>query len=70
MKPAQHNPPITAATIAAAITGLLAAFTDLTAGQLSAISAALVIVAAIIAQRFTTPYLGPDAGFDGEVPVD
>lgn len=55
MNPAQQNPPVTAATVAAAIVGLLAAFTDLDADQLAAISAALVIVAALVAQRFTTP---------------
>ena len=55
MTPA-NNPPITAATFTAAIVGLLAAFTTLGADQLAAIGAAVGIVAAIAAQRFTTPY--------------
>jgi hypothetical protein len=63
-----NNPPITAATIAATITaaivGLLAAFTTLGADQLAAIgaavSAAVGIIAAIAAQRFTTPYRAGD----------
>ena len=55
MNPA-NNPPITAATITAAIVGLLAAFTTLGADQLAAIGAAVGIIAAIAAQRFTTPY--------------
>lgn len=54
LSPAQ-NPPVTAGAVASAIVGLLAAFTDLTADQLAAVGAALVIVAAVIAQRFTTP---------------
>ena len=55
MTPA-NNPPVTAATVTAAIVGLLAAFTTLGADQLAAIGAAVGIVAAIAAQRFTTPY--------------
>jgi len=51
-----NNPPVTAATVTAAIVGLLAAFTTLGADQLAAIGAAVGIVAAIAAQRFTTPY--------------
>lgn len=51
-----NNPPVTAATFTAAIVGLLAAFTTLGADQLAAIGAAVGIVAAIAAQRFTTPY--------------
>lgn len=54
LSPAQ-NPPVSAAAVASAIVGLLAAFTDLDADQLAAIGAVLVIVAALIAQRFTTP---------------
>ena len=45
MTPA-NNPPVTAATVTDAIVGILAAFTTLGADQL----------AAIAAQRFTTPY--------------
>lgn len=59
MTPAS-NPPVTAATITAAIVGLLAAFTGLQADQLAAIGAAVGIVAAIVAQRFTTPLTAPD----------
>ena len=55
MTPA-NNPPVTAATVTAAIVGLLAAFTTLGADQLAAIGAAVGIVAALLAQRFTTPY--------------
>lgn len=58
MNPAS-NPPVTAATVTAAIVGLLAAFTTLGADQLAAVGAAVGIVAAIAAQRFTTPYRKP-----------
>ena len=54
MNPA-NNPPITAATITAAIVGLLAAFTTLGPEQVAAIGAAVGIIAAVVAQRFTTP---------------
>jgi predicted exporter len=58
MNPA-NNPPITAATITAAVVGLLAAFTTLDTEQVAAIGAAVGIIAAVVAQRFTTPYLAP-----------
>ena len=55
MTPA-NNPPITAATFTAAVVGLLAAFTTLSPDQIAAIGAAVGIIAAVVAQRFTTPY--------------
>lgn len=55
MNPA-NNPPVTAATITAAVVGLLAAFTNLSPDQVAAVGAAVGIIAAIAAQRFTTPY--------------
>jgi len=55
MNPAQNNPPVTAATITAAVVGLLAAFTGLDADQLAAIGGAVGIVSAFVAQRFTRP---------------
>lgn len=55
MNTLQQNPPVTAASVTAAIVGLLAAFTGLNADQLAAIGAAVGIVAAVVAQRFTTP---------------
>lgn len=54
MNPA-NNPPVTAATITAAVVGLLAAFTTLSPDQVAAVGAAVGILAAVIAQRFTTP---------------
>lgn len=56
--PVKQNPPITAAGITAAVVGLLSAFTSLTGTQLSAVSAAVGIVAAVVAQQFTTPTNG------------
>jgi hypothetical protein len=50
-----NNPPVTAATITAAVVGLLAAFTTLDTEQVAAIGAAVGIIAAVAAQRFTTP---------------
>lgn len=47
------NPPITAAGLATVVNGLLAAFSDLTSEQTVAIGAAVYLVAAWIAQRFT-----------------
>lgn len=55
MTPA-NNPPITAATITAAVVGLLAAFTNLSPDQVAAVGAAVGIIAAVVAQRFTTPW--------------
>ena len=55
MNPA-NNPPVTAATITAAVVALLAAFTTLTPEQVAAVGAAVGIIAAVIAQRFTTPW--------------
>ncbi len=56
MNPA-NNPPVTAATIAGAINALILAFDigHLTADQTAAVGAVLSIVAALVAQRFTTP---------------
>lgn len=59
MNPA-NNPPVTAATITAAVVGLLAAFTNLSPDQVAAVGAAVGIVAAVIAQRFTTPVRAGD----------
>lgn len=56
MNPA-NNPPVTAASIVAAILGLITAFDigHLTTEQTAAVGAVLAIVAAAVAQRFTTP---------------
>lgn len=56
MNPA-NNPPVTAASIVAAILGLITAFDigHLSADQTAAVGAVLSIVAAAVAQRFTTP---------------
>lgn len=56
MTPA-NNPPVTTATIVAAILGIVTAFDigHLTADQTAAVGAVLSIVAALVAQRFTTP---------------
>jgi hypothetical protein len=55
MKYALDNPPLTAAGAASVVMGLLAAFTDLSADQVAAVGAAVSLVAAYLAQRFTTP---------------
>ncbi len=51
------NPPVTAASVVAAILGIITAFDigHLTADQTAAVGAVLSIVAALVAQRFTTP---------------
>lgn len=56
MNPA-NNPPVTAASVVAAILGIITAFDigHLTADQTAAVGAVLSIVAAAVAQRFTTP---------------
>lgn len=56
MTPA-NNPPITAAGCVAAVLGIITAFDvgHLTADQTAAVGAVLSIIAAAIAQRFTTP---------------
>ena len=56
------NPPVTAATIAAAVNGLILAFTDLTGEQDAAVCAAVVVVCGFIASRFTSRYIAPDHG--------
>lgn len=56
MNPA-NNPPVTAASVVAAILGIITAFDigHLSADQTAAVGAVLSIVAALVAQRFTTP---------------
>lgn len=54
LSPAQ-NPPVTAAGFASVVMLVLAAFTDFTADQVAAVGAAVSLVAAFAAQRFTTP---------------
>lgn len=49
------NPPVTAAAIAAAINGIILAFTNLTGEQDAAICAAVVVAAGFAASRFTSP---------------
>lgn len=58
----RENPPVTAASIVAAILGIITAFDigNLTAEQTTAVGAVLAIVAAVVAQRFTTPLTTPD----------
>ena len=60
MNPATH-PPVTAASIVAAILGVITAFDigHLTAEQTAAVGAVLAIVAAVVAQRFTTTLTTP-----------
>ena len=55
MNPAKQNPPITAAGPAAAVNGLIVAFGRFTDEQNAAIGAVVILVAAWVAQRFTTP---------------
>lgn len=50
-----HNPPVTAAGLASVVVLLLASFTDFTADQVAAVGAAVSLVAAFVAQRFTRP---------------
>lgn len=50
-----QNPPLTAAGLASVVVLLLAAFTDFTADQVAAAGAAVSLLAAFVAQRFTTP---------------
>ncbi len=50
-----QNPPITAAGVTAVIMGLVAAFGSLPDNQFAAIGAAVGLVAAFVAQRFTKP---------------
>ena len=61
MNPA-NNPPVTAASIVAAILGVITAFNigHLTTEQTAAVGAVLAIVAAVVAQRFTKPLTTPD----------
>lgn len=54
LSPSQ-NPPVTAAGLATVISLLLAEFTAFTTGQVTALSAAVFLVAAFLAQRFTKP---------------
>lgn len=55
MNIAQQNPPVTAAGLATVIQLLLGEFTSWTTGQVTAVGAAVFLVAAFVAQRFTTP---------------
>ena len=55
MTPAQQNPPVTAALVAGAINAAILAFTSLTGEQDAAVCGLVVVVAAILAQMFTTP---------------
>ena len=54
MNPA-NNPPVTAAGLASVVVLLLAAFTALSPDQVAAVGAAVSLVAAFVASRFTTP---------------
>lgn len=54
LTPAQ-NPPLTAAGLSGVVVLLLAAFTDFSADQVAAVGAAVSLVAAFVAQRFTHP---------------
>lgn len=58
MNIAQQNPPVTAAGLGVVVMNLAAAFTQMTGQQVAAIGGAVVIVAAFISQRFTTPKTG------------
>lgn len=58
MNLAQNNPPLTAAGLASVVMGLVAAFTEATGDQVAAIGAAVSLVAAFVAQRFTQPKAG------------
>jgi ABC-type uncharacterized transport system permease subunit len=55
MNPVQGNPPVTAALVAGAINAAILAFTSLTGEQDAAVCGLVVVLAAIVAQRFTTP---------------
>ena len=55
MNIAAQNPPVTAASVTAAVIGILAAFTALTTDQVAAVGAVVAILAAFVAQRYTTP---------------
>jgi len=55
MNPVQGNPPVTAALVAGAVNAAILAFTSLTGEQDAAVCGLVVVVAAIVAQRFTTP---------------
>ena len=55
MNPVQGNPPVTAALVAGAINAAILAFTSLTGEQDAAVCGLVVVVAALVAQRFTTP---------------
>ena len=54
LSPSQ-NPPLTAAGLASVVMGLVAAFTEATGDQVAAIGAAVALVGAYVAQRYTTP---------------
>lgn len=55
MRIAANNPPVTAAGLASVVMLLLAAFTSFTGDQVAAVGAAVSLVAAFVAQRYTTP---------------
>ena len=73
----RENPPLTAAGVAAVIGLLLAEFTSLTTGQVAAVTAAVVLVAGLVAQSGwipgfgTSPIVDPsDEVADPSVPAD
>jgi hypothetical protein len=56
--PGEHvaqNPPLSAAGLSLVAINLLAAFGNLTDQQLAAVGGAIFLIAAFVAQRFTTP---------------
>jgi hypothetical protein len=55
MNPALQNPPVTAATVAAAVNACVLAFLNLPDAQEAAICGVVVVLAALVAQRFTVP---------------
>lgn len=55
MNPARQNPPITAAGLAAAINACVVAFGSFTDEQNAALGAVVILAAAVVAQRWTTP---------------
>lgn len=62
MNPA-NNPPVTAASIVAAILGVITAFDigHLTTEQTAAVAAVCALLAGFAAQHFTTPWIRRDA---------
>lgn len=54
MNTVQQNTPITAAAITSAVALCLAAFTSMTAQQITAVNAVVAILAAVLVQRYGT----------------